>query len=1065
MASENQAVQDTGVMLGIHLDIGHASIGWSVNEVTQPVIFLGCGTVLFQKDGCLASKRRQNRRQRRHIRSTRQRMARIALLLQFVGAMTEEATRRPGGAWPWKLAAEALSHGRRLNWQEMWDVLRWYAHNRGYDGNQLWSGKGRDDDKEQRESLENARHLMERHGTQTMAETVCAVLGVPPGGKKCAGRGRYKSKKDGASYPREIVVGELRRILESHAGILPGISPEFVRALLGSPKDDPEAWKALPCDAIRLPKRYVGGILFGQLAPRFDNRIIGNCPVSGEHLPAKSSPEFLEYRWAMFLANIRVRRHGTGEITPLSAAERAAVTKEMREKGHFTKTTLKQAVKRAAGTDEGNIDDMLLHPDAEDALVLHPALKEAHSARLKEIYPMLPGNVRGRILARLRRGKTLSLREIREWLEDPAAFDHVVEAKLSKSKKTNDDPLAATLKAGYPTGRAPYSREAMRKAVAEVMEGRDPREEGGTLYLASQAGKTLAEEDLDNKTNNHMVRHRLKIMLRLLADIVEEYACGDKSRIDHVTVEVNREVKDMSGKKTKEIAQDLGLRLKSHKDAAEYAAKELGIPKHRLGGALIRKVRIAMDMDWKCPYTGQQYDIHQLRGDTMDLDHIIPHSKRNSDSLDSLVLTFKQVNLWKGNQGALDFITVHGGEQVPGAPNLSILTPARYQELVEGLEKMRGGHPDDARRRKNRCQRLKMRMVEKEATQGFTPRDLTVSSHLVKLALAAVAYHFRDGECPPKIRAIPGRITNEARMAWKVMDCLATVNPMVLAEDNTLKTKTEIRDVTHLHHAVDAVTLGLASDAIPEDGTVWGLMLKRRLNSPADRGQLEKTGAFRFDASGRPSLRELPEETRQSILRCLSERRVVTHIPASRHGAALEENIRGIVSIADGEVVLRQRTTNEKGEYQGIRETREVVGKVLGVAPRGKSKLQAVKGALVINENFGVALDPVPEVIPFHQVWRRIGDIKKKNIGVMPRIIRNGMLIKVESGKYAGVWKVFSVKNAKVGILIDMALADTVKLYNKTPGHCINVLLGTLLKNGLSILPTRYTGSQSCPTT
>ncbi len=1062
MASE--ITTDTGVMYGIHLDIGHASIGWAINEVSQPVIFKGCGTVLFPKDGCLASKRRQTRRQRRHVRSTRRRISRMAALLASVGVLTSEELARPGGAWPWKLAAEALSLGRNLSWPELWDVLRWYAHNRGYDGNRLWS-RDADDEKEQRDSLENARALMAKHHTDTMAGTVCAMLGIVPGGAKCAGMKRYKSKKEGASFPREVVAGEARCILEAHKGVLPGVTDDMIRALLGSPSSDPEAWQAIPCAEVRLPRRYVGGLLFGQLAPRFDNRIIGECPVSGEKLPLKRCPEFLEYRWAMLLANIRVRRPGSGDITPLSGGERRKVTRAMREKGYFTRGTLKKAVQEAAGTEDSNLDDMLSHPDAEEALILHPPLREVHMPAMAKLWPLLPAMVQRRLLSKLAKGRAVALSEVRGWLDDPSEFDRVLRESQEKSRKKDADPLKATVKANYPAGRAPYARGVMRQAAAEVMDGREPREEGGCLYGASRAGIRLTEQELDKRTNNHMVRHRLKIMRRLLTDIVEVYAQGDKSRIDHVTIEVNRDVKDLSGMTAKQIGMEMGVRLRSHKAAVEYASKELGIPPHRLGGSLIRKVRIAMDLGWTCPYTGQMYDIRQVRSGAMDLDHIIPHSKRTSDSLDSLVLTFKQVNLWKSNRSALDFITAEGGKVVPGAPNLSILSPARYAELVEALSKMKAPHKEDQRRIKSRCARLLQRMTDEGAARGFTPRDLTVSSHLVKLAFAVANDFFQETGGGPVVRNVPGRITKEVRMGWKIMDLLATVNPLVLGEDNTLKTKTEIREVTHLHHAVDAVTLGLASDAIPADGTVWALMLRRRIVNAADRALMDRAGAFRFDADGRPSLRDLPEETRQSILNCLKERRVITHIPARRHGAALEENTRGIVSVEDGVVTLRQRSSNEKGEYQGINVTKVSTNKILGIEPSSPSKLKAIGGALVITENFGVALDPTPEVIPFHHVWRRIGEIKKRNNGKTPRIIRNGMIIHVEKGTYAGTWRVCSVKDAAAKIMLDIALADMVKLQNKTPGVKINAGLKSLLDGGLTILPLKYTGVSSCPTT
>ena len=124
-------------MLGVHLDVGHDSIGWcvtSMNPGTSEYLAIpGCGVVLFPADDCLANQRRDFRRQRRHIRSTRQRIAHMKALLLSMGVMTAEELDRNYTAAPWKLAAEALNW-KTLSWIEMWSVLRWYAHNRGYDG-------------------------------------------------------------------------------------------------------------------------------------------------------------------------------------------------------------------------------------------------------------------------------------------------------------------------------------------------------------------------------------------------------------------------------------------------------------------------------------------------------------------------------------------------------------------------------------------------------------------------------------------------------------------------------------------------------------------------------------------------------------------------------------------------------------------------------------------------------------------------------------------------------------------------------------------------------------------
>ena len=1051
MASKKAGRATDGLMLGIHLDIGHSSIGWAVTEAAVPVVFRGCGTVLFPKDGCLASERRANRRQRRHIRSTRQRMRRLRVLLAHLGVLSDAELGRPGCAWPWKLAAEVFAQGRVLTWPELWDVVRWYAHNRGYDGNALWQRGSRpvEEDKETRESVENARHLMERHKTGTMAETICAVMGIKPGDAKRASMARYKASL--ASFPREVVQGELVRILTAHAAKLPGVDEHLIRALAGSATSDPGAWKAVDCPGIKLPARYAGGLLFGQLVPRFDNRIIGRCPLSNDKKPLKNCAEFLEYRWAMLLANVRVTRQGPPELT---AVERKLVTAALREQGYFTKGTFKKAMQEATGSSDSNIDNMMLSPDAENALELYPAVRETKLKEMAAVWDVLPANVQRRVLKRLSKGKSLTLREIREWVEEKAEFDRRID-EVKKGKKKASDPLAKVFKADFPTGRAPYSRAVMRQAVAEVMDGKDPRMEGGILYLASRE-RCLCEDEIDRETNNHLVRNRLRVVRRLVEDIVKEYAGGDRSLISAVTIELNREVKDLSGKTAKQIASDMGLRLKTHSAAAEYAATALEVPKYKVGGSLIRKVRIAMDLDWTCPYTLAKYDIHQLVDGSVDLDHIIPRSQRLSDSLDSLVVTFKSINAWKSDATACDFVQMHGGKPVPGMPNLSIISPNRYEELVGELKKKKMPHTDDQRRRDNRCKRLMTRGAEDGKT-GFTPRDLTVSSHLTTLASAVIRDAFSGEPNGPSIRLIPGRITKEVRMGFNLLGTLARVNPEVLNEEGRLKTKTEIRDVSHLHHAVDAMTLGLASTLIPADGSVWGAMLKRR---PLDheRSWLEKTGVFQFDASGRPGLRPLDPETLESAQRCICECRVATHMRASKRGAALEKTIWGIVAQDGDTVELRQQTRDKDGLITRKSQTVNVK-RVLGISPRGESKLKPIKGAIIISDNFGVALDPEPEVIPFHQVWRRLGEIKKRNNGVMPRVLRNGMLIRVAKGRYEGAWKIFSVKDdQRMGVVLDMGAPDVVTLKDKTPGHKRNIRLSTLMKDGLDICAGGYTG-------
>ena len=289
--------------LSLAFDVGHSSIGWAVLQTSADVEIKGCGAVIFRADDCLASARRGYRRQRRHIRSTRQRIKRMKALLLHLGVLTQTQLDKSGCSWPWKLAARVLVGGKTLTWPELWDVLRWYAHNRGYDANRRWSAAEAEAEKEDTEKLENAKTLMDKHGVKTMAETFCKELGVDPRGAKSSSMTRFKGLN--AAFPRGVVEAEVARILQAHFGKLKGVDEGFAVALFSN-------WRTIPCPKIKLPERYQGGLLFGQLVPRFDNRIISICPITGQKVPSRNTPEFLNFRWGMLLANVRVARLATG---------------------------------------------------------------------------------------------------------------------------------------------------------------------------------------------------------------------------------------------------------------------------------------------------------------------------------------------------------------------------------------------------------------------------------------------------------------------------------------------------------------------------------------------------------------------------------------------------------------------------------------------------------------------------------------------------------------------------------------------------------------------------------
>jgi CRISPR-associated endonuclease Csn1 len=915
-----------------------------------------------------------------------------------------------------------------------------------------------------------------------MAETFCAMCGIDPLGEKKSANlpGDKRPKGQNAAFPRATVESEVRRILQAHFGKLSRVDANLERSLLGRNNQDKTAWQAIPCPDLKLPKRYEGALLFGQLVPRFDNRVISTCPISGEKVPSRNCPEFLNFRWAMQLANIRVSRLGEKELSALTVTERKQMDSLMRAQGGMAVEEFKKQVRQVSGAIRDNLETMFMPPDAKEALLLDPVTRLIQSNEVKSFWAFLPERLQKRTRGQWRRGKSISLAKIRQQLSDLggdiASFDAEVTRQLDtvntrgrkKDKSTTVGQfLKQTLSIKKLDQRAAFARPLLKKAFEQVMAGKHPKEEGGCLFVTDKMREAQLTREIAAQTNNHLVRHRLLILERLLADIVKEYAAGAKTRVAKITIEVNRDLREMSGMTSKQKAQDLGLRIANHHHVVQKVEEDESLMnilrkrRAKVTAGLIRKARVADDLDWTCPYTGQRFQPVDLVTKRVDKDHIVPRADRFSDSLDSLVITYSPINKWKGKRTAWQFVEQEQGKAVPDLPNLSIMSLARYKHLVESLDTFKG-HDDDKRRKRNRKALLLLPVYEEKE---FTPGDLTTTSQLVRLGAMALKKAFLACDRQPVVVSLPGSVTGAVRKAWRVIGCLSLANPQVLDENGEVKKKDEIRDITHLHHALDACVLGLASHFIPNDGRTWELIVKRRW-TPAEEKELRALGIFDKDSEGRFQMRDLDSELKEQIRQRLAERRVVQHVPARMDGLRVEQNMWRVVAVKEGEATISQRIRQPDGT-RTVKRGEEKVGKLLGLEPIGGSgKLKANKGALVIPDNFGVALDPQPAIIPFHRVWPRLKELKMANGGKMPRVLRNGQIIRVPNGKrFKGIWKVFSAKNNASGMALDIGSPDVVRLKNKTQGHKINVLLASLIKDGMEMQKTRLTGLPACPTT
>lgn len=664
----------------------------------------------------------------------------------------------------------------------------------------------------------------------------------------------------------------------------------------------------------------------------------------------------------------------------------------------------------------------------------------------------------------------------------------------------------------FPSGRAPYARPVLKQVVTEVLAGLDPTKPArstskpdgenkpadGILYSTldptSRVRQLQNERPLDQLTNNHLVRHRMLILDRLLDDILAEFGVDGQPPLQ-VAIEVARELSEYSGKDRRAIKTAEYAKIAQHKSAEKHL-KDNGITPNY---SLIRKCRIAMDLNWTCPFTHRSYGVSELA--ELQYEHIIPRSKRLSDSMAGLVLTRPEINAIKGNRTALRFILDHSNGDL-------IVSPEKYKKWVDSLRVARKEtYPDDYARQ-NARKRLLMIEEYEDKERSFTEGQLTLTSQIMKLAMRAIQTKLPN--CP--IHPIPGSITAEVRKAWKLTGTLAIACPEVLMENGDVRLKDEIRGMTHLHHSLDAATIALIANYFPvvhrgqnQAGKLWVAMRKRNRN-PDEEKILRETGLYKSCPSRirnnsndklrvRLELVDLDSAIKNKLARSLAECRVMQHVPADRSGTKAEQTTWSIIGHEEKYTIVLQRTnrgslklcaTNTRiwedvpikkeaaeilvkyGEKMSPRQrslvergilklTKEPTLKLLGPNPCGEvSKLQPHgkgRGAIVIQQNFAIALDPAPRLIPFHQVNQTLDALKAANGGKRPRLLRNGTLIRVAQGTWKGFWRISSVKNSEAyGISVDLSTFHGVKTSKG------NAKVPDMIRDGLEILPNRYTG-------
>ena len=408
-------------------------------------------------------------------------------------------------------------------------------------------------------------------------------------------------------------------------------------------------------------------------------------------------------------------------------------------------------------------------------------------------------------------------------IEDKDDMRRALVGQLEIKEEDLDDGLMDALykidfvKQGYGNKSAKF----ICKLLPHLQEGKmysEAAEAAGVRHSDSMTAQERDERSLletiplleKNALRQPVVEKILNQMINLVNALKREYG-----EIDEVRVELARELK-MSREEREETTKSNNAREKENKTKAEYIKGEYNLTPTK---SRIQKYRLWEESGGCCIYCGKHFGVEQfLRGEEIEVEHIIPRSILLDDSMSNKVCAHRSCNQEKGNRFAMEYIKSKGWEQ-------------SYIERVNSLF-------HDKKISYSKRQRLLM--LPKDLPEDFIERHLRLSQYISREAQGILRKGIR------LVSASEGSVTAKLRQLWGYDNILRDLNleryrsmgetEVVTVEhrdgertDERIKDWSKRKD--HRHHAIDALVVACTRQSY--------IQRLNRVNAEPDREEMD----------------------------------------------------------------------------------------------------------------------------------------------------------------------------------------------------------------------------------
>lgn len=370
-------------------------------------------------------------------------------------------------------------------------------------------------------------------------------------------------------------------------------------------------------------------------------------------------------------------------------------------------------------------------------------------------------------------------------IDDP---ENLKKLLMSRFKLTYPQASAFSLLDFKKPGFGNKSSRAIRKLLPSLMNGynySDACDQTGYNHSDSLTNTENEQRELlpalplypRNALRQPVVEKILNQLVNIINSIIRDEHLG---RPDEIRIELARELKQSKDERNRTYSNIIDAE-KKHKEIKERLSQEF--PGLAVTRKVIEKYKLYVQQGGLCIYSGEKMELTRvLRGEGIDIDHIIPQSRLFDDSFQNKVLAFRKENEAKKDLTGYDYMK------------------SKAEEAFKAYTERVGQLYEDGQI--SRSKQTKLLMEASEIPDDFINRQMNETRYISREATRLLKSVCRN------VFSSSGMVTDYLRNQWGYNDVLKQLNwDKYEAAGKIVDGKIEgwsKRD-DHRHHAIDAL--------------------------------------------------------------------------------------------------------------------------------------------------------------------------------------------------------------------------------------------------------------------